>query len=82
MSNQATPQLITIQTASELLNVHPNTIRNLIYRGELQAERIGARIVRLHKADVQALLTPYKAGEYGVWAINSVSHGSDSGAVL
>jgi len=82
MSNQATPQLITIQAASELLNVHPNTIRNLIYRGELQAERIGARIIRLHKSDVQALLTPYRGGEYGIWASNSSNHGNDSGSVL
>jgi excisionase family DNA binding protein len=82
MSNEHLPELFTIRQAAQLLAVHPNTIRNLIYRGELQAERIGARIVRLHKADLQALLTPYRGGEYGVWASNSLDHGSDSGAVL
>jgi len=58
---------ITIQRAADLLAVHPNTIRNLIARGELQAERIGARIVRVQEQDVQALLTPYVGGEFGVW---------------
>jgi|AntAceMinimDraft_6_1070360.scaffolds.fasta_scaffold283260_1 excisionase family DNA binding protein len=58
---------ITIQRAAELLGVHPNTIRNLIARKQLKAERIGARIVRVQEQDVQALLTPYVGGEFGVW---------------
>ena len=59
---------ITIQRAAELLEVHPNTIRNLIASGRLKAERIGARIVRVQERDVQALLTPYEGGEFGVWS--------------
>jgi excisionase family DNA binding protein len=59
--------LLTINQAAQELAVHPNTIRNLIASGRLKAKRIGARIVRVQEQDVQALLTPYEGGEYGVW---------------
>ena len=61
---------ITIGEAAELLGVHQNTIRNLILRQELPAERIGARIVRIRKQDLFDLLTPYSGGEFGVWRNN------------
>ena len=82
MTNQADSEFITISTAAVILNCHRNTIRNAIRDGKLNAQRYGARMVRLDKQDVLALLTPYRGGEYGVWASNSVNHGSDSGAVL
>jgi excisionase family DNA binding protein len=82
MSNERSPEFFTTRQAAHYLAVHPNTIRNLMLRGELHAERIGARIIRLRKADVQALLTPYRGGEYGIWASNSSNHSSDSGSVL
>ena len=59
---------ITINEAAELLGVHRNTIRNLILRQELAAERIGARIIRIRKQDLLNLLTPYEGGEFGVWS--------------
>ena len=59
---------ITINEAAELIGVHRNTIRNLILRQELPAERIGARIIRIRKQDVLNLLTPYERGEFGVWS--------------
>ena len=68
MTNQVDSELITISKAAEILNCHPNTIRNAILSGKLQAKRYGARIVRLNKQEVLALLTPYKGGEYGVWS--------------
>ena len=61
-------EILTIKQAAEFLGVHPNTIRNLIARRQLRAERIGARIVRIRKHDVQSLLTPYVGGEFGVWS--------------
>ena len=60
--------LITINQGAELLGVHPNTIRNMILRKELEAERIGARIIRIRKQDLLNLLTPYEGGEFGVWS--------------
>ncbi len=68
MDKQSTTQFLTIREAAELLNVHENTIRNLITRGELKAERIGKSIIRLRQTDIEALFTPYVAGEFGVWA--------------
>ena len=59
---------ITINEAAELVGVHRNTIRNLILRQELPAERIGARIIRIRKQDLLNLLTPYEGGEFGVWS--------------
>jgi len=59
--------LLKIKESAELLDVHPNTIRNLMASGELKAVRVGPRIVRINKQDVLNLLTPYKGGEHGVW---------------
>jgi excisionase family DNA binding protein len=65
--NQKRTLLSTVQAAA-YCNVHPNTIRNLITRGKLPAIRIGARIVRIDQADLDALFTSYRGGEYGVWS--------------
>jgi len=59
--------LVTIKDAAARCGVHPNTIRNLILRGELRAVRIGARIVRINATDLDALFTPYQGGEYSTW---------------
>jgi len=59
--------LVTIKEAAASCGVHPNTIRNLILRGELRAVRIGARIVRINAADLGVLFTSYVPGEYGTW---------------
>lgn len=61
------PELITVESAAHLAGVSKNTIWNLIRGGKLPAYRIGSRIVRIKWADIQALCTPYQAGEYGVW---------------
>ena len=68
MDKQSTKRFLTIREAAELLKVHENTIRNLIVRGDLKAERIGKGIIRIRQAEVDALFTPYVAGEFGVWA--------------
>ena len=64
----ATPEMLTIAQAAELLNVHKNTIRNLIQRGDLSAVRIGRNIIRIPAGEVQAIATPYVSGVYGVWS--------------
>lgn len=68
MPISATPEMLTIAQAAEHLNVHKNTIRNLIQRGELHALRIGRNIIRIPAAEVQTLATPYVGGEHGVWS--------------
>lgn len=65
MSN-TTNDLNTIKDAAKQLKVSPNTIRNYILRGELKAERIG-KLIRIRQANIDALLTPFVGGEFGVW---------------
>ena len=62
--------LLTIKQSAAIKNVHPNTIRNMIMRGDLPAVRSGARIVRIDPAALDAAFTPYIGGEYGAWATN------------
>jgi excisionase family DNA binding protein len=74
MAQQADGDWITINQAAELIQVHANTIRNLMAKGELKADRIGARIIRLKKSEVLALLTPYEGGEFGVWKKSAIGY--------
>jgi excisionase family DNA binding protein len=66
--NSADTERLSINEAATILNVHPNTLRNLISRNELAAERIGARIIRIRKSELLGLLTPYQGGEFGLWS--------------
>lgn len=58
---------MTIKEAADYWNLHPNTIRKLIIKGELPAERLRSRIIRIKSEDLVALFTPYQGGEYGKW---------------
>jgi excisionase family DNA binding protein len=60
-------ELINVLKAADLKSVHPNTIRNCIRDGRLPAVRLGARIIRIRRADLDSLFTEYKSGEYGIW---------------
>ena len=59
--------LFTIQECASYLGVHKNTIRNLISRGDLPAKRIGERIIRIYKVDLDSLFSSYESGEFGCW---------------
>jgi putative resolvase len=37
------PKLLTLKQASELINVHPNTLRNWEKEGKIETIRIGVR---------------------------------------
>jgi len=43
------PEILTMEQTSELLNVHPNTLRNWDNRGILKAIRFGSRRDRRYK---------------------------------
>ena len=66
METKNKSDLYTIKEAADWLKCSQNTIRNQILRGDLKAERIG-RIIRIRKESLDALLTPYVGGEWGVW---------------
>jgi len=59
--------LFSIQQSADYLGVHKNTIRNLILRNPTIARRIGARIIRIDKADLDSLFSSYERGEFGCW---------------
>lgn len=51
------PEYLTLMQVSQLLQVHPNTLRNWGKSGQLKAIRIGARKIRRYKkSDVLKLL--------------------------
>jgi excisionase family DNA binding protein len=66
-TQQLDPEYFSIQGAAKRIKVHPNTIRNLIKSGDLYAERIGSKIIRIRSTDLEALLTPVVGGEFGIW---------------
>jgi len=49
MSQKELPELLTLKQACELLQVHPNTLRNWDKAGTLKAVRIGQRGLRRYK---------------------------------
>jgi excisionase family DNA binding protein len=61
-------ELYSVAQAAAYCGVHPNTIRAHMTSGKLPALRLGARIIRIEKAALDVLLTPYVGGEYGVWS--------------
>ncbi len=44
--------VVSIQRAARLLDVHPNTIRNWIARGEIDAVRVGPRVRRIPRQEL------------------------------
>jgi excisionase family DNA binding protein len=51
------PEVLTLQQAAEILNCHPNTLRNWDNKGILKAIRFGVRRDRRYrKADVLKVL--------------------------
>lgn len=52
---------VGIPEAATYLDVTPKTIRRMIARGELQAWRLGKRLIKIRAADLDALMTPIGA---------------------
>ncbi len=51
-------RLLTVSEAADELNVTERFIRKLIANGDLDALKVGIRIVRVRRSDLQALLRP------------------------
>jgi excisionase family DNA binding protein len=61
--DENTPHWVTVKQAAEIVGTHSNTIRNWIALGKLPAHRFAERLVRINKADLDALATPIVGGE-------------------
>ena len=58
------PEYLTLMQVCELLQVHPNTLRNWDKNGTLKAIRIGAgKLRRYKKEDILALLEKSEGAE-------------------
>jgi excisionase family DNA binding protein len=51
MDSEKLPQLLTLQEACDILNVHPNTLRKWDNEGKLKAIRFGSRGDRRYKKE-------------------------------
>lgn len=60
--------LFTIEQAAEYLRCSQTTVRNRARDGSLKAVRVGPRMIRIHKDDLDAILRPYDGGQAGQWA--------------
>lgn len=60
MSQKEIPKLLTLKQACELLQVHPNTLRNWDKKGILKAVRIGERKLRRYRKEDLMKLTEHK----------------------
>jgi len=55
-------QTYTVEQVSSFMGVHPQTVRNMIDRGELKAARVG-RMYRISAPDLEAF---YQQGGGGI----------------
>jgi excisionase family DNA binding protein len=60
MSQEPLQGLLTLKEASELLKVHPNTLRAWDKKGILKAVRIGERKLRRYKREDLVKFTEHK----------------------
>lgn len=58
--SQELPELLTLKQASELLQVHPNTLRAWDKKGLLKAIRIGVRGLRRYRKEDLMKFTEHK----------------------
>lgn len=61
---------LTIKQVAKELGLHPNSIYAMVKRGDLVAFRYNRRVIRINRQAIQAMLTRYEAGEFGLWATN------------
>lgn len=64
----AVGQLYDVKQAAHIMGCHENTVRNMIRRGDLDAVRVGPRMVRVREKDVEASLNPIEPALAGTWA--------------
>jgi excisionase family DNA binding protein len=55
---RAPRQLVDMNTAAGMLGVTPRTLRNWIAEGRLTAYRIGDKLIRIDRAELDALIRP------------------------
>ena len=67
MSNDNSPDYLTIDQFASEIGVSKNTARNMIRDGIIKAVRFSPRVIRIRRADLDAAATPVIGGEGGLW---------------
>jgi excisionase family DNA binding protein len=57
----STPPDMTIQDVAAYLGVTPKTVRQMIVDGRIRAYKLGDRIIRLRRSEIDAALEPIAA---------------------
>lgn len=65
--SEAESELLSVPEVSGKAKAHENTVRGWIRSGQLPAVKIGPRMIRVRRSDLEEFLTPYEA-EASVWA--------------
>jgi excisionase family DNA binding protein len=60
-TERATSALMTVGEAADELHVTERYIRKVIATGELPAVKVGRRLIRIRRTDLEALLRPARA---------------------
>ena len=55
---QTTSEMLTVKQAAQEAAVSEKTIRRYINSGELQAQRLGSKTVRIYRRDLHAMFNP------------------------
>lgn len=69
-TENALAEWLTIKQVATELKLHTNTIYSMVKRGDLEAFRYNRRVIRIKRTALEALMTRYKAGEFGLWENN------------
>ena len=58
---------LSVTDAAEATRTHPNTVWGWIRTGKLPAVRVAGRLVRIRRADLDALFTDYQESAEQTW---------------
>ena len=61
VGSPAQSRFVTVAEAAQDLHVTERYIRKLIATGDLEAVKVGSRLVRIQRADIESLLRPVRA---------------------
>lgn len=64
---EAKHELLSVSEVSREKGVHPNSVYGWIRSKQLPAVKVGPRLIRVRRSDLEEFLTPYEA-EASVWA--------------
>jgi excisionase family DNA binding protein len=68
LNRPAIGDLLTIRQAAEIMQCSTTTVTNWTREGSLKAVRMGPRMIRIRREDLDEILQPYDAGQAGQWA--------------